>query len=123
MFEVEKSFSFEAGHVLVHHNGRCAEPHGHSYVISVRLRAQDLIKDGPKKNMVFDFIEINEIVKPMIDEYFEHKWLNDTLETDSPTTEFISRWIYDYLVKKVPYLTAVTVQETATSKVTYTLSV
>ena len=123
MFEVEKSFSFEAGHVLDHHDGHCSNPHGHSYVISVILRVQDTIKEGPKKNMVFDFLDVNAIVKPMIDQYFEHKWLNDTLETDSPTAEYIACWIYNFLFKKLPCLYAVTVKETASSKVTYIPSI
>lgn len=123
MFIVEKSFSFEAGHVLEHHDGQCSDPHGHSYVVSIQLKVEILEKDGPKKNMAIDFLDISKIVRPMIDEYFEHKWLNDTLETDSPTAEFIASWIYQYLVKKLPYLTSVMVQETATSKVIYIPSV
>lgn len=119
MFHIEKTFYFEAGHVLVHHDGKCAEPHGHSYVLTVHLRSEILHSDGPKKNMIIDFQDISSIVKPMIFEYLDHKWLNTSLENDSTTAEFIAKWIFDHLKPKLPYLFAVTLFETATSKVYY----
>lgn len=120
MFELKKSFHFEAGHQLVHHDGQCAHPHGHSYTLTIHVRSAGLIEEGPKKNMVIDFSTISEIVKPMIKTYFDHRWLNDTLETDSPSVEFMARWIYRYLKPKLQNLAAVTLNETATSQVTYT---
>ena len=120
MFTVIKSFRFEAGHQLIHHDGACKEPHGHSYSLEVQVKGDSLIDSGPKKNMVLDFHHISDIVEPMIDSYLDHKWLNDTLETDSPTSEFIARWIYRHLKEKLPSLHTVTLSETATSKVIYT---
>lgn len=119
MFEVEKSFAFEAGHVLDHHDGKCRYPHGHSYRIHIKLCADQLISSGPKKNMVVDFTSISLIVKPMIDKYFDHKWLNDSLETDAPTAEFIAYWIFHYLEPYLPSLYSVTVHETQTASATY----
>lgn len=119
MYEVEKAFRFEAGHQLHHHDGPCAMPHGHSYKLVVTVRSNSLASSGPKKNMVLDFYEITAAVKPMIDTYFEHKWINDTLETDSPTVEFLSKWIFDFLSLKLPGLQSVAVFETENSKATY----
>lgn len=122
MFEVEKTFTFEAGHLLDHHDGKCRHPHGHSYTIKVKLRVEQLVPSGPKKNMVIDFITISEIVKPMIDDYFDHKWLNDTLESDSPTAEYIAYWVFNYLEPLLPNLYSITVCETSTASATYTKS-
>ena len=119
MFEIEKTFTFEAGHALHHHDGHCRQPHGHSYILTVHLQSPSLIGDGPKRNMVIDFADISAVVSPMVDTYFDHRWLNDTLETDSPTVEFMSSWIFAYLKPFLPLLTAVSLNETATSKVTY----
>lgn len=119
MFKLEKIFHFEAGHSLVHHDGKCREPHGHSYILTVYLKANDLVANGPKTNMVMDFTDITSVVKPMIEDYFDHHWINDTLETDSPTVEYMTRWIYHYLKPKLPHLYAVSLNETATSRVTY----
>jgi 6-pyruvoyltetrahydropterin/6-carboxytetrahydropterin synthase len=119
MFELEKSFSFEAGHLLDHHDGKCRYPHGHSYVIKVFIRSSHLITSGPMKNMVTDFANISKFVKPMIEQYFDHKWLNDTLESDSPSAEYIAYWIFHYLKPHLPGLHAITVCETETAAATY----
>lgn len=121
-FEIEKTFTFEAGHVLVHHDGHCSSPHGHSYTACIKLRAPSLIDSGCKKNMVIDFGDIKTAVAPMLRDYLDHHWLNDTLKTDSPTVEFIAKWIFDHIKPKLPTLYAVTVHETATSKATYCLA-
>jgi 6-pyruvoyltetrahydropterin/6-carboxytetrahydropterin synthase len=119
-FEVEKIFSFEAGHLLDHHDGKCRHPHGHSYVLKVRLRTDALVKEGPQKNMVVDFSLISDIVKPMIKTYFDHQWLNTTLECDSPTAEYIAFWVYNYLEPLIPSLYSVTICETPSASATYT---
>jgi 6-pyruvoyltetrahydropterin/6-carboxytetrahydropterin synthase len=119
MFELEKIFTFEAGHLLDHHDGKCRHPHGHSYVLKVCIRSKELIESGPKKNMVIDFSLIASIVKPMIEKYFDHQWLNDTLENDSPSSEFIAHWIFKYLEPQLSGLYAITIYETATASATY----
>lgn len=120
MFELEKTFHFEAGHSLKHHDGKCRNPHGHSYVLTVCIRTKDLIASGPKTNMVIDFGDLSKVVIPMIEEYFDHKWLNDTLNSDSATVEYMAKWIFDFLEPLLPNLYAITLWETASSKVTYT---
>lgn len=121
MFEIEKLFRFEAGHTLVHHDGKCSSPHGHSYVVRIVLRSADLIEEGPKQAMVRDFQDVQSSVKPMIEKYFDHKWLNDSLQLDSPTSEQIAKWIYDYLKPTVPKLYKVVVSETESSSASYFL--
>jgi 6-pyruvoyltetrahydropterin/6-carboxytetrahydropterin synthase len=122
MFEIEKSFNFEAGHVLKHHDGKCSQPHGHSYRLEVKVRSDQLISSGPKTNMVMDFLDFSAIVKKMIEKYFDHCWVNETLGTDSPTAEFMAKWIFDHLTPQLPGLYQVTLYETATSKATYSQS-
>lgn len=119
MFELTKEFRFEAGHSLDFHDGKCRGPHGHSYILLVHLSGNELIAEGCKKNMLVDFSDISTIVKPMIQQYFDHKWLNESLNSDSPSAEFIARWIYNHLITSIPLLSAITLYETATSKVTY----
>lgn len=119
MFEIEKKFRFEAGHQLLHHDGKCQTPHGHSYELIVTIRKKTLIENGPKKNMVIDFLDISAIVKPMIYEFLDHKWLNETLHTDSPTAEFIAKWIFDHLKLKLQDLYSIAIYETETSKVVF----
>lgn len=119
MYTLEKSYTFEAGHSLCYHDGKCREPHGHSYTLTLHIQSPSLQESGPKKNMVMDFNDIGLIVKPLIKSHLDHHWLNDTLQSDSPTAEYIAKWIFDYLKPKISGLRAVTIAETATSKVTY----
>lgn len=119
MYELCKEFRFEAGHTLIHHDGKCKNPHGHSYILTIHLKGETLVSEGPKKNMLVDFGDVSAVVKPMIEKYFDHRWLNESLENDSPTVEFIAGWIYDFLEPHLPLLSAITLHETSTSKVTF----
>jgi 6-pyruvoyltetrahydropterin/6-carboxytetrahydropterin synthase len=119
MFIIEKIFTFEAAHELIYHDGKCRTPHGHSYVLTVTLHGQKLHESGPKHNMVIDFYDISQIIEPMIAEFLDHKTLNKTLNSPSPTAEFIAQWIYEKLKPQLPTLYSITVQETASNKVTY----
>jgi 6-pyruvoyltetrahydropterin/6-carboxytetrahydropterin synthase len=119
MFEVEKSFSFEAGHILEHHDGMCAHPHGHSYQLTVVVRKDRVEDSGAKRGMVMDFQDIRAVVAPMIEQFFDHKWLNETLCVNSPTAEFIAEWVFTYLDPKIPGLFRVTISETQSSRASY----
>lgn len=119
MFELSKSFRFDAGHSLTFHEGKCGRRHGHSYSLTVTVRSDTLIESGSRKNMVMDFYDISSVVKPLIESHLDHQWLNDTLETDSPTVEFIAMWIYKKLKPLLSGLYEITLYETPTSFVTY----
>ena len=119
MFEVEKTFSFESGHVLQYHDGKCSQPHGHSYILKVAVRKASLEKTGPQQGMVIDFHTISSVVKPMIEQFFDHHWLNDTLQTQSPTAESIAQWIFEYLEPKLEGLYRISISETATSTASF----
>lgn len=130
MFTVTKSFKFEAAHQLAHHDGKCAELHGHSYELTVVLKSRDLqkpilTKDGyqpnPKENMMIDFGDISSIVKPLLTIFLDHKFLNETLQTDSPTAEFIAKFCFDNLKQRIPFplLKAVKIKETDSTEVIY----
>lgn len=119
MFELSKTFRFDAGHILKQHEGMCGRPHGHHYTLTVTVRGKTLIEKGPRKNMILDFNDISAIVKPFIKSHLDHHWLNDTLETDSPSAEFIAWWIYQKVKPLLPSLYSITLHETPTSFVTY----
>lgn len=119
MFELRKSFSFEASHVLKHHDGKCANMHGHSYKMTVELRGETLQSRGSKRNMVMDFSDISRYVKKLIQAHLDHRHLNDSLHIDSPTAEFIAFWCFQRLKPDLPLLTAVEIRETTTAAAIY----
>jgi 6-pyruvoyltetrahydropterin/6-carboxytetrahydropterin synthase len=117
-----KRYTFEASHRLRHHDGQCQRLHGHSYVMDVELSGAGLVDTGPKQGMVMDFSDISAVVKPLVADSLDHHHLNDTLDTDSPTAEYIAKWVFDRLrVRFGPLLRAVIVYETDTSAARYEL--
>lgn len=83
MISITKIFRFEAAHRLVGHDGKCQNMHGHSYKLEVTVQGceRELIEEeGSSKDMVMDFSDLKEIVNELVDEKFDHKFLNDTLD-------------------------------------------
>lgn len=119
-FELRKSFAFEASHVLTCHDGKCARLHGHSYVMTLVLRGSHLQSSGAQRNMLADFCDISAAAKTVIASHLDHHHLNDTLKTDSPTAEFIARWMYRTLAPRLgPRLVEVELRETASAVAIY----
>ena len=107
-----KTFTFEAAHVLPHHQGKCSRLHGHSYRLEVSVEGP-LQSAGPASGMVLDFDEIATIVEREVINRFDHHSLNDVLE--NPTSELVAQWIWDRLTPQLPGLCEVVLWETATA--------
>lgn len=131
MFTIEKTFKFEASHELACHDGKCKNLHGHSYKLTVVLKYRNLQKKynsdepqtgeipNPQTNMIVDFGLISENVKPFIEKYLDHQHLNSTMDTDSPTAEFIAKFCFDKLKNDLPFLKQVRIKETENTEVIY----
>lgn len=111
--ELAREFRAEAAHWLpcVPVGHKCRRLHGHSYRITVYV-------EGPvgEDGMVCDFADIDEAVQPIIDEYLDHRLLNDTI--DNPTSENVARWLWGQIEPRLPGLAGVTVAETCRSAAT-----
>lgn len=119
-WQLYKEFRFEAAHKLPHHDGKCARLHGHSWVLRVHLKGDRLIDSGAKQGMLFDFGDIKQYVQPLLDQYLDHYYLNESLGMESPTSEAIAQWIYGELQKQnLPCLDAIEILETCTSGCIY----
>lgn len=120
-----KEFTFEAAHRLDGHDGKCARLHGHSFKLTVFVSGSVLHRTGPQRAMLMDFGHISDIVKPFIDQFLDHHFLNETLFCTSPTSEFLAQYIYEQLqpvFDAIPdrcKLTAVMIGETCTSACHY----
>lgn len=116
-----KEFTFEAAHRLPHHDGKCRRLHGHSWKGLVYVSAATLHQDGAKRGMVMDYSEIKAMLKPLVDDYLDHHFLNDTLKLENPTSELVAQWIYNRLTESgLRGLLAVEIRETCTSRCVYT---
>ena len=117
---IYKEFRFEAAHKLPHHKGKCSRLHGHSWVGRVYITQNNLHDEGSQKGMVMDFGDINNYLNPLIENFLDHYYLNETTGLESPTSEAVAQWIFEQLEKaKLPGLTMVEIKETCTSSASY----
>lgn len=76
---ISKTMRIECAHFLPGYNGKCADLHGHSYII--RLSIQGAMRND---GMVMDFSKLKDIMESVAGR-FDHKMLNDYM--DNPTVE------------------------------------
>jgi 6-pyruvoyltetrahydropterin/6-carboxytetrahydropterin synthase len=59
-------------------------------------------------------------MQPLLEDYLDHYFLNETLAMENPTSEAIAQWVYEQLEKaQLPGLDAVEIRETCTSGCIY----
>jgi 6-pyruvoyltetrahydropterin/6-carboxytetrahydropterin synthase len=111
-----KQFRFEAAHRLPHvpAGHKCARLHGHSYELSVTVAGEV----DPGTGWIVDFADIQRAVEP-IRQRLDHDYLNDIEGLDNPTSELVTRWIWERLLPVLPGLAAITLEETCTARCTY----
>lgn len=119
MWKLTKQFRFEASHQLPHHDGKCARLHGHSWIGYVECQGDALAPDGPKQGMLIDYGDISAAIKPLVDEVLDHYHLNESTGLSSPTSEELARWIFQRVKVSLPFLSAVIIEETCTSRCEY----
>jgi len=87
---VAKKTSFDAAHWLPGYDGKCANMHGHHWIIEIAVEGE-VGADG----MVIDFTELKGFLSE-IKETFDHHIINDVIT--NPTAENIALWIGEKLV-------------------------
>jgi 6-pyruvoyltetrahydropterin/6-carboxytetrahydropterin synthase len=113
---LSKTFRFEAAHDLPTFppGHKCRRLHGHSFVF-------DVIVEGvvdESLGYLIDYADIKAAVAPLVDQ-LDHHYLNEIDGLAIPTSEVLSRWIYQQVKPKLPLLAAVIVHETCTSTCEY----
>jgi 6-pyruvoyltetrahydropterin/6-carboxytetrahydropterin synthase len=63
--------SFDAGHRILGHKGKCASPHGHTYRAEVFVRAVEVDDYG----FAIDFGDLKAPIKAWIDSHWDHAFL------------------------------------------------
>jgi 6-pyruvoyltetrahydropterin/6-carboxytetrahydropterin synthase len=93
MYTITKEFAFEASHRLLDmpEGHKCGRMHGHSYRVIVVLGCETLDKYG----FVIDYGDLDPL-KQYIDNFLDHRHLNDVLEMRQPTAEKIAEHIFDF---------------------------
>ena len=69
MYTLKTSAAFDSAHFLAGYSGKCANIHGHRWVIEVEAGLDHLQPEGEKRGMVIDFAELKSTVRSLADQY------------------------------------------------------
>ncbi|MFO0726014.1 MAG: 6-carboxytetrahydropterin synthase QueD [Myxococcota bacterium] len=114
--EIVKEVRFEAAHRLPHvpPGHKCARLHGHSFRVEIRVEGEV----DPKTGWVMDFAALKAAFDPL-HLVLDHNYLNEVEGLENPTSEVLAKWIWDRICPVLPGLSAITVEETCTSRAVY----
>ena len=90
-----KEMRMAMAHRLPHHDGKCRQLHGHTYVVRVYVtgEVQPVSEDNPQSGMVVDFGVVKEFLK-FVEARMDHQFGNETIDP-YPTAERIVLAIVD----------------------------
>lgn len=99
---ISKKWTFDAAHRLPNHQGKCAQPHGHTYTVTVRVEGEVEPIDGrSSEGMVLDFDALEgawQAIKPRLD----HRDLNDLVSDGTvpiTTSEHLAAFLLEHFQK------------------------
>lgn len=115
LIEIAKTFRFEAAHFLpqVNPEHQCSGIHGHSYIVTLRLK-------GPldeKMGWVMDLSDLSLQFEPWR-KTLDHTFLNNIDGLENPTSENLALWIMRHFGKEQKLLNSVTIESTTRLSVT-----
>ncbi|MFW6243339.1 MAG: 6-carboxytetrahydropterin synthase QueD [bacterium] len=113
---ISKDFSFDASHYLMDYVGKCANHHGHRYMLRITLKRRSF----DDTDMVMDFGELKEKVNKYVIDKLDHTCLNDVFRDINPTAENMVFLIWSVLEREalIKGLWEITLWETPTSSAT-----
>ncbi len=116
MFEVKIETHFSSAHHLLNYKGECENQHGHNWKVEVYVRGENL----DKSNILIDFKVLKKKVNEIVD-YLDHTDINTLPEFEnvSPSSEIISKFLYEKIKLEIPNVSKVSVFETPTSCASY----
>ena len=130
MYRLKTSAAFDSAHFLAGYHGKCANLHGHRWVIEVEAGAEQLRTEGEKRGMVIDFGDLKAAVRALAD-FYDHALIYESgslkpatlaaLRDEKfrlievpyrPTAENFAHAFFDILTEKGLPVLRVTVYET-----------
>lgn len=98
-FTVSAQAHYDAAHFLRNYKGKCAQLHGHRYVVETAVRLATLDNSG----IAFDFADLKAILRGLADE-LDHENLNELRQFEGIETsaENQARYFYEELRKRLP---------------------
>jgi 6-pyruvoyltetrahydropterin/6-carboxytetrahydropterin synthase len=81
--KIAKEFTWEMGHRLPFHKGKCKNLHGHSYKCMIEVGG-----DEDNNGMVLDYYELKKIIEPILDE-LDHSFM--VCHTDTELIDMLNK--------------------------------
>ena len=118
MYILKTKSEFDSAHFLKDYNGRCANIHGHRWVVAIEVGSETVLEEGPNRGMVVDFGKLKDDLKEetaKLDHTFiiEKGSIKDTTKTAleeegfsmfeldfRPTAENLAKYFYDIMSTK-----------------------
>lgn len=69
MYSLKTSAAFDSAHFLKGYRGKCANLHGHRWVIEAQISGKTLQEQGEKRGMLLDFGDFKQAVRALADAY------------------------------------------------------
>lgn len=112
MYELKVISSFSAAHHLLNYEGECENQHGHNWKVEVFLKGETL----DKSNILVDFKVLKKELNKVLDT-LDHKDINELPQFKgiSPSSEILSKYIFDELKKTFSQISKVGVWENENS--------
>jgi len=116
LVRLSKMFRVEAAHALptFPEGHKCRRLHGHSFRFEVVVEGEV----DPKKGYLIDYADIKAAADPLV-RRLDHYHLNDIEGLENPTSEVLSKWLWEKLKPTLPMLSTIIVYETCTSTCEY----
>lgn len=116
MYEIKTQAFFAAAHHLLNYDGECENQHGHNWKVEVYAKGTEL----DKSNLLIDFKVLKKELNSVLN-LLDHKDINtlDDFQNVSPSSEILSKYIYEKLKSKIPCISKVSVWETEKACASY----
>ncbi|MBO4863547.1 MAG: 6-carboxytetrahydropterin synthase QueD [Eubacterium sp.] len=63
MYILRTRSEFDSAHFLKGYEGKCANIHGHRWIVTIEVGSETLEEEGPSRGMVVDFSKLKEDLK------------------------------------------------------------
>lgn len=114
--DIERTFRFEAAHVLpnVPPGHKCRRLHGHSFIVDVAVRGGV----DERLGWYIDYADLEAAFEPLRSR-LDHYYLNEVEGLENPTSENLAHWIWERLSPQLPGLFRIVVHETCNARCIY----
>jgi len=92
MYRLKVKDHIDAAHYIRDYVGKCSRMHGHRWEIEVVIEGSKL----NDLNMLVDFALVKNALRMLLDG-LDHYILNEVLNEENFTAEFLAKWIYEQI--------------------------